>query len=372
MSEPTPAVPASPRSLAHAGEAAQWTVVLLAWLWLGEQGALRGGPWASGVLAVALWWAARLLSRGSAWAQQAPARVMGVCGLMTACSLWLADLLALYGVAHGALLGVALCWGLWTGAIETRSRVSTFQLGPVAWHPVLAAALVGGVWCLPSGVLRLWAVTGLLLACAAALYARDRALAEPSAACRGPQAALHHLLPSCAMGLMMGSLWLGNAWCAALPWTPQDRVWSHLALMAVLPAGVAYLLRVEGRARWPALPLICVSLGCLALGAALPWGDSAAQGLLGMLLPSLAWAVHCCRQRLPENLTARTSPRRVRATALLLGPGLLVWVGVASALQGPWAMRSALGALGLLAALQLALWVWRANAPRLRWSASSH
>jgi len=372
MVEPARQTPASSRGLAHAGEVAHWTVVLLAWLWLGEQGALRGGPWASGVLAVALWWAARLLSRGRAWAQQASAWAMGMSGLMTACSLWLADLLALHGAAQEALLVVALCWGLWTGAIETRSRVSTFQLGPIAWHPVMAAALVGGVWSLPSGMLRLWAASGLLVACAAALYARDRAMAEPSVVCRGPQAALHHLLPSCAMGLMMGSLWLGNAWCAALPWTTQDRLWSHLALMAVLPAGVACLLRLGDRARLPAVPLVYVCLGFLAVGTALPWGDSAAQGWLAMLLPSLAWSVHCCRQRLPKALSARTSPSRVRAMALLLGPGMLVWVGVASAVQGPWAIQAALGALGFLAALQLALWAWRAHAPRLRWSPSSH
>jgi hypothetical protein len=40
---------------AHAGEVAQWTTQLLAWLWMAEQGARWGWTTASGVLAVALW-----------------------------------------------------------------------------------------------------------------------------------------------------------------------------------------------------------------------------------------------------------------------------------------------------------------------------
>ncbi len=372
VSERTLQAPAAPCLLAHVGEVAQWTVVLLGWLWLGEQGAQLGGPWASGVLAVALWWAARLLSRGSALVQQATPLIMGACGFLTACSVWLPDLLALHGAAHEGLMVLALAWGLWSGLIETRSRVSTFQLGCVAWHPVLAAGVVGGIWCLPSGAFTLCAVSGLLALCAAVFYARDRATPAHSAACRGPQGPLHHLLAPSAMGLMMGTLWLGNAWCAGLRWTTHDMLWSHLALMAVMPSGVALLLRWGGRERVPALPLACVGLGLLAMGAWMPWGDSAEQGLLAMLLPSLAWALHCGRQRTQNGLTALTSPSMVRAMAVVLGPALLVWVGVASALQGPWAMRAALGGLGLLAALQLGVWTWRAQAPSLRWSTRSH
>jgi hypothetical protein len=42
--------------------------------------------------------------------------------------------------------------------------------------------------------------------------------------------------------------------------------------------------------------------------------------------------------------------------ALLLGPALLVGVGVASPMLGPWAMQSALALLGVLAAGQLVFW----------------
>jgi hypothetical protein len=45
--------------------------------------------------------------------------------------------------------------------------------------------------------------------------------------------------------------------------------------------------------------------------------------------------------------------------ALVLGPLLLVAVGVASPVQGPWAMQSALALLGVLAAGQLVFLWWR-------------
>jgi hypothetical protein len=41
-------------ALAHAGEVAQWTLLMLGWLWLGEQGSRLGWSLASGVMAVAL------------------------------------------------------------------------------------------------------------------------------------------------------------------------------------------------------------------------------------------------------------------------------------------------------------------------------
>ena len=55
MSETKRVTPSAPRGLAHAGEVAQWTVLLLGWLWLGEQGMRLGWSMASGVLAVAVW-----------------------------------------------------------------------------------------------------------------------------------------------------------------------------------------------------------------------------------------------------------------------------------------------------------------------------
>jgi len=59
-------------ALAHAGELAQWTLLLLGWLWLGEQGSRLGWSLASGVTPVALWWTARLMCRGKAWVFRCP------------------------------------------------------------------------------------------------------------------------------------------------------------------------------------------------------------------------------------------------------------------------------------------------------------
>jgi hypothetical protein len=83
MSEHPSAGPPSPSALTHAREVAHWLVLLLGWLWLGEQGMHWGWPLASGVLAVALWWAVRLLCRGSAWALCCGPWAVGLLGLLT-------------------------------------------------------------------------------------------------------------------------------------------------------------------------------------------------------------------------------------------------------------------------------------------------
>ena len=72
--------------LADAGEVAQWTAQLLAWLWLGEQGQRLGWPLASGVWAVAVWWAVRVLCRGTGWAFRSPSALLGALGTVVALS----------------------------------------------------------------------------------------------------------------------------------------------------------------------------------------------------------------------------------------------------------------------------------------------
>ena len=131
MSEARQAGTALHRALAHAGEVAQWVLLLLGWLWLGEQGVRLGWSLASGVLAVSLWWAARLLCRGSDWALNARPWVMAVCGGLSALGVWLPDALRWVDapdghLAHAGLLAVALLWGAWSGMVETRSRVSPY------------------------------------------------------------------------------------------------------------------------------------------------------------------------------------------------------------------------------------------------------
>lgn len=351
----------------HAGEVAQWTVILLAWLWLGEQGMRLGWSLASGVWAVVLWWAARLLTRGRGWALESAPALMGLWGLLSAWSVWWPDFLSGHGAAHAGLLAVAMVWGVWCGLIETRSQSSTFTLGRVAWHPLVAAALAYGAWRMPGSVsFTPLGVSALLALCAAVLHARDRSCAEQPPLCRGVQSSLPQVLPASAMGLMMGGLWLGNGWCAGLNLSLEVMATSHLLLMAGLPVLVAGLMRWSA----PSGPYAAheclgfISLACLVMGPLMLLGDSLVHGILAMLLPSLAWAVHLGRHRRPQGSAERWSPRVQRSLALLLGPGLLGWVGWLSPGQGPVAMQSALALLGLLAAVQILHGAWR-------WSAST-
>ncbi len=355
--------------LAHAGEVAQWAVLLLGWLWLGEQGMRLGWSVASGVLAVAVWWAARIVCRGSGWAFQCAPSVMGVCGVLTACGVWLPELLARPFAAHAGLLVLAGVWGLWSALIETRTQVSTFQMGRVAWHPLVAAGCVSGAWRMPgSDSATPWGVSLLLALCAALVYARDLHSSGRASACRGQRAGFQTWLAPSAMGLMMGTLWLGNVWCAGLGWTTGQMVAVHLALMAGLPTLVGLVLLGAGRltetfGSASSERLSYASLALLCLGALMGLGNSTVHSVLAMLLPSLAWAVHCNRHRLPAG-GALMRPQATSGMALLMGPVLLVGVGMGSPLQGPMAVQSALGVLGALAAWQAAVLWWRMHAPK--------
>ena len=358
-------------SLAHAGEVAQWSVMLLGWLWLGEQGMRLGWSLASGVLAVALWWAVRIVARGSAWALRSSSAVMGWLGLLGVGGVWLPDFLAPANAAHLGLLALAVVWGLWSALIETRSPDSTFELGPVAWHPVLAVGLVILVWRMPGAERHApWGVGILLGFCALTVYLRD--LSTIVRACRGPCTRLENALAPSAMGLMMGTLWLGNAWCVGLGWRPEHMVLTHLILMAGLPTLVALLLRLmglqHGLPRAAGEHRLYASLGLLTMGVSMLWGQSALYGLLAMLLPSLAWALHCSRPRVPGLISQAVSPWWSRSMALGLGPLLLVYVGVSSVVQGPSAVQLAMSVLGGLAALQLAALLQRKTVPKPGWS----
>jgi hypothetical protein len=195
----------------------------------------------------------------------------------------------------------------------------------------------------------------LLALCAAVLHARDRLGAGQAGVCKGGQASLPQVLPASAMGLMMGSLWLGNEWCAGLNLSLEWMATSHLVLMAGLPALVAGVMRwwmPVGHALAHER-LSFISLGFLIMGPLMLLGDSAVHGALAMLLPSLAWAVHLGRHRMPLVSALRWPPSVHRGLALLLGPGLLAWVGFLSPWQGPMAVQSAFALLGVLATVQI-------------------
>lgn len=345
--------------------------MLLGWLWLGEQGMRLGWSLASGVLAVALWWAVRIVARGTAWALRSTSAAMAWLGLLCVGGVWLPELLVAAGTAHAGLLAVAVVWGLWTGLIETRSPVSTSKLGSLAWHPVLAVGLVMLAWRMPGTEFNQpWGVGVLLGSCALVLYLRD--LSPVVRTCHGPRTRLENALAPSAMGLMMGTLWLGNAWCVGLGWGPEQMVLTHLALMACLPTLVALLLRLMGGAHGAPRAVgehhLYASLGLLVLGASMLWSQNTPQGLLAMLFPSLAWALHCSRPPASGFISEVVSPWWSRSMALGLGPFLLVYVGVSSAVQGPSALQVAMSVLGGLAALQLASLWWRKTLPKPGWS----
>lgn len=332
--------------MSHAAEVAHWVLVLLGWLWLGEKGSLVAWPLVNGVLIVAIWWAMRIVCRGSTWALTSKSSVLGFAGAFTAIgvgvlgdvkNLWLAQIL---------VICLAMVWGLWCAMIETRSQTSTFQLGVFAWHPLAAALIVGLFYAAP---------VILLVGCAAATYLHDRALAKRTAVCRGTRAGFQFMLAPSAMGLMMGGLYVSQSWCVSTGWSSGQMIAGHLALMAGLPSLVAYVIRTSKLSQHPSLGKYCAyaSLSLQVLGATMLWGESAIEASLAMLLPSLAWAVHCVRPRQSGEQTSHLAPWVKTSLGLSLGPILLLLVGATSVMYGPMAMRFALALLGVLAGIQL-------------------
>ncbi len=345
--------------LLHAGDVAQWMVQLLGWLWLGQQGMLRGWAVAGGVLAVAVWWAMRVACRGHNWALRGSSGRVALLGFTTAAAVFAWEISPVAGlggwpglVVLGAL---AVVWGLWCALIETRTKGSSLQTGRSAWQPLLAAGLLGAVWALPEGS------AGLALGlCAALLYLRDREPALRAHVCKSEQGEWPQLLAPSAMGLMMGTMWLGGDWCLGAGWTQAQMVAAHVALMAGGPAVLALLVErlpvLSGVERPSQAAHDHWCLGLTAAASALWLVGGTVHGALAMGLSSLAWAMHCSRPRSVPAKRSSARPARmvqVRRLALLLGPVLLLWVGLASAQLGPLALQLALVLLGSLAALLL-------------------
>ncbi|MDP3344221.1 MAG: hypothetical protein Q8S96_07165 [Hydrogenophaga sp.] len=155
----------------------RWAVLLMGWVWLGQQGQRLGWSVASGVLAVALWWAWRALFAQSGFIHRLPRQASVWLGVSTVGGALGVASLAAGPMAHALLLVLAGVWALWSAFLEAGSH------GPIAN---------------PCG-------------------------AEAS-------------LPQTAMGLMMGSLWLTSSWCTTAGLPPATVVGFHVLLMAVLPA----------------------------------------------------------------------------------------------------------------------------------------
>lgn len=333
---PPPSTPhlqhASANTLAH------WVVVLMGWVWLGEQGQRLGWSSASGVLAVALWWTLRIVFgqvvAGVRWPRRAPLAL----GLATAGGV------LLMGQASAAwLLAVAVPWALWSVSLEA-TRPQPFTGGA----PLVAAGLTWAAVFLPlPGA---WPGLGVALVLLAAALVSKPAPATP------PGAPTVDALPQTAMGLMMGSLWLGSAWCGGLGAgvTNAHSIGLHLLLMTALPSLCPAAPHSPPARQWLAMAVVLAA--CTALWA----GDQRLHNLTGMALLALACALSA---RAGHAGGAGWHASAARATAFL-GPVLLIAIGVWSPLLGPQALQQAYGLLAALALAALVQHAWRELSPR--------
>lgn len=311
-----------------------WIVLLMGWVWLGAQGQRLGWPTASGVMPVVLWWSVRLLAADSPWLRRWPTQAPRMLGMATAAASLLVAVCP--GVGHTGLLGLAVVWGLWSALLESRAGHGRCSRHWSGWPPLLAAGLtaLGTVAPWPTPVTA--GVSALVLLLAAGLSPTGPGQESPRPAFSHPGAAL----PASAMGLMMGSLWLGNVWCSAAGWSNAELVGWHLGLMALLPAFtqadlIPRYLPTVAAAR---LPLVLLCVGSTVLIA----GTQAAHGLAGMVLLALAWAMHTGRHRRAASCWP---------TLVWTGPVLLLAVGLTSPTHGPQSLQWAYGVLGVLALL---------------------
>jgi hypothetical protein len=341
-------------ALLHLGEIAHWSTILCGWISLGEQGMLSSGPSASGVIAIALWWSMRLLCRGSSWILQCSSLTVGLMSLATA--------LGLFGLtasnsAHSyqvLLFGLAALWGVWCAMLETRTQSSAFAISSFAWHPLISAFLVYACWQYPivSNTSHP-SVVCLIGVCAVVLFLRDQHDFLRKKACQSSASTHHSLLAPSSMGLMMGTMWLSDAWCVGAGLENHQMVLIHLVLMAGLPCLVSYVARfdcVQSTLKPHALTLSHI---LLVAGSVSLFGSGWVFKVLSMLLPSLAWALHCARLIGPRAKVQRAHIRITKMISLMMGPLLLMWVGYMSPALGPMAFMWAMGCIGVLAAAHM-------------------
>ncbi|MDP2442171.1 MAG: hypothetical protein U1D36_18455 [Hydrogenophaga sp.] len=333
---------------------ARWTVLLMGWVWLGEQGQRIGWSMASGLLAVALWWALRLLfaARPSRIALPAPARA--ALGAATAAGALLVAQTEPGATAQALLLALAVLWAAWSATLEAAGAAPRCRQPWAGWPPVIAALVTWAAIARPdlAGVQGLHASAVLLGTAITGATTPSQGHASPTHPLAWTAASL---LPQTAMGLMMGSLWLGSAWCTSAGWSSQAVVGLHLLLMTGLPALTRRDLvpRVLPPRAAQAVPLALILLGSLVL----LMGDRPAHGIAGMGLLALAWALHGGRHAMHPARTVSAS----RRWAALGGPLLLLAVGVGSPTLGPQALTQAHGLLGALAFAALLRLAWRAS-----------
>ena len=333
---------------------ARWTVLLMGWVWLGAQGQRLGWSVASGVLPVALWWAMRGLLAHTDLPARLARPAIPLLGALTAGGALLVGHWPAPATGHAALLVLAAMWAAWSVCLEVPLARGACRRRWSGWPPLLAAALTALCTAGVPGVSdSLWAAP-LVLLCAAVLSRW-----APAPAAHHPALTAASALPATAMGLMMGTLWLSNAWCNAAGVSPATVVVIHLGLMAALPALTRFdLVPRHLPTPWAErLPLALLALGAGVLLA----GSGAANGLVGMCLLALAWSVHAGRHR-PG--VSRLAPHfAVTLGWSLGGPALLLAVGWLSPTAGPAAQQIGYGFIGGAALLALLVSGWRSTPP---------
>lgn len=330
----------------------------MGWVWLGQQGQRLSWSLASGVGAVALWWALRLVLAQRPPGQTTSSRHTALAmGLVTAGgAVWL------HQAAPGSLaelgsLALAMVWAVWASALESHAlRSPRCQRPWTGWPPLAAALLTWFAASVPGPM------AGAVLLGAAALAWAAGGSAIRNVHQATPVRAKVVTLPATAMGWMMGTLWLSQSWCASAGWSSHTVVGLHLALMAMMPA----LVRLSALPNaMPPLAHQLVPLMLVALGGGLLWsGQALANGLVGMLLLALAWA-------LPSRM-ARSTPNSVGIWTTLAGPLLLLAIGHWSTPLGPAALAWAYGALGTVAGALVMQTLWRKLVPQCQTRLKPH
>ena len=330
---------------------ARWVLMLLGWVWLGEQGIKLGWLYASGVWPLVVWWVSRLCVRYAAATITVSGPLLLIAGLAAALCLFVAPLVAL--TTHTVLLLVAVCWGVTCGVADATKPAKASQLPGSVCAPVAAAALVAAMWLLPGAWS--WQAAAVVMACCSLLLTlNDGCLLVLTA--RVPALGQAHDwslgLPPVAMGLMMGTLWQSSAWCAGLGWSATANLFAHLLLMGVLPGIAVWLARRLSFARQTRnlYALVFLAVGALLLSAAPPsfW-------LAGMLLQTLSWALH----QTPYQALSSPYPQAVRPHALSdrsfmwLGPAVLLFIGLTLQEHGPLVLVSVQVCILLFAGLGL-------------------
>jgi hypothetical protein len=319
---------------------ARWTVLFMAWVWLGAQGQRVGWSLASGVVPVALWWGMRLVFTNLHLSHYLPRYIPWVLGVLTA--LGTLAIANFPGLSTFALLALACVWAAWTAVLDLPDASSRCQGRWAGWPPLLAAALCALATVAPVPVAVSHSAVVLVLLCAAWL---GRGLPctrrEAASHCGHPAV----VIPTAAMGLMMGTLWLGSDWCRSAGVSNAQLVVMHLGVMAALPAltRLDLIARQLTQRQSQRTSLLLVFAGSMVLVS----GSQAAHGLVGMGLMFLAWAMHAGRY---GGVVDKGWP-----WSALIGPILLLLVGFLSPLVGPQALLWAYAALGIMALLAVPL-----------------